>query len=424
MNRKLSLQQFLARRYIGIFSAIFFIFSVVVSFINLNTMDDTTEYYMLYEAQVLSEYYKKEDIILEFDSGIKEYFWGFEQLPNQYKQFLKSSSLTNNSVSLFESDIAYIYILPYKLTNQLDSFYVIHIFDKDSQRNSEYELRVQLSILFFIALFFVMFYIHRTNRQVLTQVNSLDNWLKTLNIENIHSSPLPKNLTFEELTDTATVVSNSYIELRELNLQKEALLITEQEFLSTLSHELRTPIAIITAACALLDKRNELTKKDKNVLTKLNNANNNMTLLTDTLLQLWRKQPVSDAVTKVSLEEILLHVIEQSDLDIVMFEITNINNKPFDSQITLISIVISNLLRNAYQYIANGKVEITIDKDIWVISNHFDSTQQVKNNEKFGFGIGLYLVEKICIQNKWLIQTDTKDSIFSVKIQFRTQTII
>jgi len=424
MNHKISLQQFLTRRLTFILIILFIIYAIFVGFINLNAMDDTTEYYMQYEAQVLSEFYNKDDDILEFDKGVKEYYWGVEQLPKLYTQFLAKEPAGENIMTLLEVDSHYIYILPFRAANLSETFFVIHFFDKNAHSYSEKTLHIQLSILFLIVLLAVIFFIMQTSRQVSSQVSNLNEWVKFLNIENINTASLPKSLKFEELIHIASVLAHSYQQQQHLNANKDAVLKREQAFLSTLSHELRTPISIISAACALLDKRNELSEKDKKALIKLSCANNNMKRLTDTLLQLWRNQPASGQITELSLADILIEEVNTSQLDRSIVEITHNNHQVFDGHKTQVSIVISNLLRNAYQYRNLGIINIKIEASVLTVSNQFDNKEHTHDNEDFGFGIGLYLVKKICTQNKWLIQTDTTESIFSVKIQFKNKTIL
>lgn len=424
MAHKKYLHRFLTQRFTLLFIALSIVYAFVVGFINLNAMDDTTAYYMQYEAQVLSEYYKQEDDILEFDKGIKEYYWGIDKLPKLYKEFLDKRSFDENKMMLLETDSHFIYILPYNAANLPEIFVVVHLFDKRIHSYSERDLHIQLSIIFSIALLGVLYFVLQTNRQVSLQVSSLKEWVKFLNIDNINSASLPKSLKFEELIQIATVVSLSYQQQQQLNTKKQAVLKREQAFLSSLSHELRTPISIIAAACALLEKRNALSDKDKKALIKLSHANNNMKRLTETLLQLWRNQPTSEKITQISLSDLLAYEIKESQLDSSIVEVTHNNVQSFQGYKTHVSIVMSNLIRNAHQYTTTGKIRIKLDGYVITISNQFDNDLHTHANKAFGFGIGLYLVKKICTDNNWMIQTDTTDSIFSVKIQFKNQTLI
>ena len=75
-------------------------------------MDDTTEYYMFYEGEVLSEFYQPTDTIAEFDQDHKEYYWGDKVLAKRYKTLLKKSPLSNNELGLYHLDEQTIYSLP------------------------------------------------------------------------------------------------------------------------------------------------------------------------------------------------------------------------------------------------------------------------------------------------------------------------
>ena len=78
-SQKPSLQSFLNQRYISICIAIFMPFLLLIGYMNYWGMDDTSDYYMKYEAQVLSEHYSPYSEIIEFDEGFKEYYWGMDK---------------------------------------------------------------------------------------------------------------------------------------------------------------------------------------------------------------------------------------------------------------------------------------------------------------------------------------------------------
>ena len=82
-HSKNSLHRYLNKRYLAILVLLIILFSALILFMRSSAMDDTTDYYMHYDAQVLSEYYQKTDDIAEFDQGRKEYHWGIKNLPEQ-----------------------------------------------------------------------------------------------------------------------------------------------------------------------------------------------------------------------------------------------------------------------------------------------------------------------------------------------------
>ena len=114
---KNSLHQFLNQRYLAILVLLITLFSVVILFMRYNAMDETTDYYMHYDAQVLSEHYQTTDNIAEFDSGHKEYYWGVKKLPQRYRLMLDinddQTNIVLNKTQAFEMVDKFIYILPY-----------------------------------------------------------------------------------------------------------------------------------------------------------------------------------------------------------------------------------------------------------------------------------------------------------------------
>ena len=167
---KPSLHQFLNQRYLAILVLLIIVFSAVIVFMRYSAMDDTTDYYMYYDAQVLSEYYQVTDDIIEFDAGRKEYYWGVKRLPKRYQVLLEinddQSNLVLDEGHLYKLEDKIIYILPYYSIEKAEIFFVLHLFDLKGE--AVFYQSWQNAFIFLVTLFLllVIFYSLHTNRQI------------------------------------------------------------------------------------------------------------------------------------------------------------------------------------------------------------------------------------------------------------------
>jgi signal transduction histidine kinase len=411
-----------------------------------SAMDDTTDYYMHYDANVLSEYYKVTDSITEFDDGIKEYYWGISRLPKRYQVLLsielEDTHLILNQTQVYTLDNQIVYILPYYSKAKAETFFVIHIFNKQNETLFYQTYQNTFIILFTLLLFVVILYILHTNRQITRQMTDFSTWIKALShLKHVQlkQEKMPKSLKFEELINSANYLQLSLLTQYELQQKQQELLTREKHFLSSLSHELRTPIAIISAALALLEQSKNITTKDKDKLVKLSKAHSKMKQLTHTLLQLWRgQQDPENNLNKYDVQNkvfLLAELIEQAALLCqqkfirrnIDFSVSMNDEASLFGQYELAEILINNLMSNACQYSADGKVKIELNHHSLVVQNTVTNAEDTgaltintsSSTLDYGYGLGLFIVDKICQQQQWQLTITTNAQFFTVTIIFR-----
>ena len=423
----MSLLSFLNRSYLTVFILTSCLFIFMIGYMNQFGMDDTTEYYMLYEGEVLTEYYRPGELILEFDAGSKEYYWGEHALPDRYTQLFNGHSPVVNQANLYQDETHFIYVLPYQAADNQSRLYVVHLFPAESESIVSNQHRLNVSIIAGGALLVIVILLLVVNRFVSKQVERFDGWIKALSsksLSEITNKGMVPSFSFEELNDAAESLKQSLSQQYALQQNELAYIKHEQDMLSCLSHEMRTPIAVIAAAIAVLNKRDQLSDKDKKVLQKLMKANEQLTLMTNTLLQLWRKQPLVSQSEIIDLTLLIKQLIDEDIARVfqrVEFDIKVINNLKINQDPTLVQLVVSNLVRNACQYSTDNQVKVLIDNDLLVVSNTFDPSltdQSPTQTSQFGFGLGLFLVEKICEQQGWSIVTKETGNEFTVTLRF------
>ncbi len=426
---KTSLRQYLNRRYFIAFSLITIIFSSLLIYIHWWGMDETSKYYMNYEAQVLSDFYQPQDNIIEFDLGVKEYYWGRAKLPSNYQQHLGDAPLQDKKLIYYPSKNNAVYILPYYNQHKKKWFFVVHIIANGSSSFANLQIQNVLSITLLTMMLSVLFFMFRTNQSVARQLKDFHLWLHQITVKSEKMPEVPKSIAFTELIDGANTLQTSLAEQQKLQQQALMNVQREQHFLSTLSHELRTPIAIILAATTLIEKRNQLSSKDQTALAKLNKATKKMRQLTETLLQLWRQQPSTEQDSRFFLHSLVEQRIEEvqppNQRDFPVFKISIIDEQLIIARLNLVAIVVSNLINNACQYNTSGDIVIEICGQQLSIINQIDNNTGADNlenyqqsDELYGFGLGLYLVETICSQQQWQFTTSIHKHQFKAQVSF------
>ena len=254
-------------------------------------------------------------------------------------------------------------------------------------------------------------------------VESLKNWAKSLNQDNI-KNPLP-DFTYNELNILATLIQDSLA-----SAQKS--LNREQRFLSYASHELRTPISVIRSNVDLLKRLSEkapLGDKQELTLQRIERAGLTMSDLTDTLLWLSREEEQTTTPESINLHEKIKQLCNELSYLLNAKEVeVKISGDTCNHPITATAchIVLSNLIRNAYQHTQQGQVTITQQGSrITIINSTSDSSSrtlaEVETDTKqtaLGYGLGLQLSEKIINRQGWLYQVKECQGHYHVTVDF------
>ncbi len=411
--RAQSLAAYLNRRYLLLMALLFLFAIAFMSLMNWSGMDDTTEYYMQYEAQVLSEFYPPYSSIDEFDLGKKEYYWGRKQLPRRYSELIKDQPAPVNQATLYITEQSYVYLLPYPLPDGDILFYVVHIFEQDTTFHpfAKNALIGGFSLSFILLLLLVFSINHRAT----TVLQSFAGWMKKVSDNSATGQSdiaAPSELRFGEL-----IQASEHIQAwRQLVDSEQLRLKREQDFLASLSHELNTPLSVIRTAIALLKKQQTMSDKQRAIVDKIAKANDKMVSLSASLLQVWRRQPSHVAAEPLLVSELVSELIEHdlSHNEPLRFHIKIRNEKTIVADRTLLTLALSNLLRNACQY---GENDIEVEIDVRCIRITNRCSQEVnEHTTDYGFGLGLYLVERLCEQQQWELVVQGQQGRFSVAL--------
>lgn len=255
-------------------------------------------------------------------------------------------------------------------------------------------------------------------RRVARPVTALGDWATSLNQQNL-SEPVP-DFVFPELNRFADLVRTSLTEVHQ-GLERE------QQFLSHTSHELRTPISVLRANVELLRKiqtsnPEAVNPREVEIINRIDRASLTMKDVTETLLWLGRDDTSSHPSKVVQVDKLITELVE--NLRYLL------NNQPVELQLDLepaelllpespTSIVLGNLIRNAFQHTRSGSVSIHQRGGHVQIIN---SSQDEGDDSDRGFGLGLKLTERFTEKLGWHYNNESTPNGRKVEINLQTLT--
>lgn len=234
-------------------------------------------------------------------------------------------------------------------------------------------------------------------RSLVAPLRKLESWSDVQSFDVKVEVP---NLRFKEYDTLANRLQNAFQSVRDATSR-------EKLFLRHASHELRTPIAILSSNLELLDrltKHPDRTEAETKALLRQYRAIEDIQLLIETLLWVNRKStqtPNSETVgLKHEVTEIVesyRYLIESDQVDLYLREGDAVVSAPASA----VRIVLSNLIKNAFQHTKAGEISITITADKVLIQNISTAAPAREANDQYGFGLGLELVGLICDRLEW-----------------------
>ncbi|MEE2729624.1 MAG: HAMP domain-containing sensor histidine kinase [Pseudomonadota bacterium] len=249
-------------------------------------------------------------------------------------------------------------------------------------------------------------------RRIFRPVSELREWTRALNA-NALAQPAP-DFSYPELNELAELIRSS------LQSVQNAL-EREHQFLRHTSHELRTPISTIRNNIELLQKlqRSEHTLPAplQQSLDRIDRSSLTMQHLTETLLWLSKDEQEALPTQPVRLDELIKSLV--IDLHYLLRDKTvtvNLDTRPATVEVaqTAAAIVISNLIRNAFQHTWEGEVIIRQRGKQIEIRNH--NLADSANGSDLGFGLGLQLTRQLCTRLGWAYQNDTTEAGHCAKL--------
>lgn len=240
--------------------------------------------------------------------------------------------------------------------------------------------------------------------------------------------------------ETIQVIISLNITKRIVKPVNEAF-IRQKQFIYDASHELKTPIAIISASAEMLEKN----PKEKKWLNNIKTENNRMNKLVISLLDLSKSENIkeNEVYTNVNLSKVIKNkaltfeslIYENSlelDVDVVNDIMFNCNE---DRIKELLSILMDNAIKhslpnsqitvklskeknNIYLSVKNKGKEIPVSEREKIFER-FYRLDKSRNRDGNRYGIGLSIAKNIVINHNGTISVNCKDGYTTFIVNFK-----
>ncbi|MFH1804217.1 MAG: HAMP domain-containing sensor histidine kinase [Pseudomonadota bacterium] len=336
-----------------------------------------------------------------------ETFTRFENLPDELRALISPDDLETGKLVYLNADQhtgqnhpqnPLFLVFPYELRDgrEILLLQTYQVGYEDSIYFTRLRMLAMLSIPFALAVVGIFtWFLWIIGKRLTKPSENLQVWANNLTAEKL-SEPIP-DFGFEELNDVARDLHQSLSRI-------DQFVAREREFLRQASHELRTPITIVSGNAELMEK-SPLNQTQSRALARIKRANRNMQQLLETLFWLGRENAPNGENEKINFPAFIEQEI--NDLSYLTdgknvtctFIPDQTDTMIFTSRAALM-IVVSNLIRNAFQHTPKGQVIITLNGTVLAVEN----THSICNGQcttPQGEGIGLHLVLRICKRLNW-----------------------
>lgn len=360
------------------------------------------------EFEIIAREYNKERITNP-DTPLPEHTYlntyvDWSLSPTEYQALFPESEHQNNSLLTLDkleqgkTELTQYIFMRYPLNNN-QFLYMVAKYPPEmlnQQQTNEFEntvlITLPLALLFIITAVLLIYHL---GRRIGRSSDALNAWAENLSLESLNQEK--PDFHYTELNGVANKLQEAFHRIGSL-LEKEHL------FLRFTSHELRTPLAITRANVELLEKKG-IEQKYENSIVRIKRANSDMQHITEALLWLSRDTdsiPKADSILiDDELDTIIndhRYLLKKKIVDVELIKCACKINVP----VILFKIIMSNLVRNAFQFTSNGTVIIELHETKIVFRNQNSDLQNVSEPEiDYGFGLGLLLVERLITKLGW-----------------------
>ena len=272
-----------------------------------------------------------------------------------------------------------------------------------------------------LILYLSLWLTYRFSRRTLSPVIRLARDIDQLNFrqsDSVHIDLPPP--AFEADSEILTL-SNA---IHDLGERLNRYISRERDFTRDASHELRSPITVISIAADLLESEQVLSPPAQKSVLRIKRAVADMEQLTDIFLLLAREDDEALPRDNVIINDIVREEIEQAEIlkrgKNITISFDPVNRLELEASDKVLSVLIGNLLRNAIHYTEHGTVVVRVDGHNVIIedSGQGMSEQQVNamyqpfkrgdNVNAAGYGIGLTIVKRLSDRFHWPIDVQSQ----------------
>ncbi|MFT0850334.1 HAMP domain-containing sensor histidine kinase [Achromobacter sp. F4_2707] len=213
----------------------------------------------------------------------------------------------------------------------------------------------------------------------------------------------------------------------------ESYVRREQSLLNLASHELRTPIAVMSGALEVIESRDQLNDKDRATLSRVRRSCDEMRDNVNILLKLARRESEDREHEIIEVSPVARRVI--SDLKVSLSGTDRVNlNTVSELRVradpAIVAMLLRNIIQNAVQH-TKGEIQVTVSEKSVEIEDSgtgLSADQQailmrqksLLNDGRALSGLGLYIVTLMAERLDWLLEI-TQTNANGTKIRLNPQ---
>ena len=201
----------------------------------------------------------------------------------------------------------------------------------------------------------------------------------------------------------------------------------ERQFTRDASHELRSPLTVIRMATSLLLEDPDITESRRRTANRIQRACLDMEELTHAFLLLARETETGLPVEAICVNDLIADEVEHARVlagdKPVTAEVRHERRLYLDAPEKVLSILVGNLLRNAFSYTDQGQVVVEIgerqvrirDTGVGIpatqIEEMFRPFVRGQGQRRGGHGVGLTIVRRLSDRFGWPIRIDSTPGV-------------
>lgn len=297
-------------------------------------------------------------------------------------------------IRLSENDILIPGVVVYHFSfedqgNNIPTYIAISSFDMDLWDDSWGVLMATSTLLMLGLIIVLRITLKRVFDQLMAPIENLSTQLSKHESDNFH---VPTN-TVDEL-QMLTSHLNSYSKMKD-RLSKQ-----EMMFAKYASHELKTPIAIVTGAAELQAmKPSDLAFQTKQ-RNRILGAANGMSTTVEVLLNIVKQENSSAEKTLTAIDEAAIDLSKYHTMLAPGVELQlNIEpNTTLNMPLPIVNMVLKNYIENALRFTTQGKITVIIHSNTISVT---DTGAGLSDDTKTEHGLGLIIVNRIGDSYGW-----------------------
>ncbi|MGF1880418.1 sensor histidine kinase [Vibrio splendidus] len=273
--------------------------------------------------------------------------------------------------------------------NNIPTYIAISSFDMDLWDDSWGVLMATSTLLMLGLIIVLRITLKRVFDQLMAPIENLSTQLSKHESDNFH---VPTN-TVDEL-QLLTSHLNSYSKMKD-RLSKQ-----EMMFAKYASHELKTPIAIVTGAAELQAmKPSDLAFQTKQ-RNRILGAANGMSATVEILLNIVKQENSSTEKTLTTIDEAAIDLSKYRTMLAPGVELQlNIGpNTTLNMPLPIVNMVLKNYIENALRFTTQGKITVIIHSNTISVT---DTGAGLSDDTKTEHGLGLIIVNRIGDSYGW-----------------------